>query len=120
MKLKTLVLFFAFMFFAWIVVGTAYYYSTYDIDVHNCKHSSIAAHDLLADHGIESYYAAAIITPQYGHVWVVVDADVIEIPFETISCGVPIPHYLMKYPNPDYTFNTTAEMLAFEKTYFNL
>ena len=120
MKLKMLAILLIVSLCIWVCIGASYYHLTYDRDLHNCKHSSIATHDMLADHGIESYYAVAIRTQSEGHVWIVVDTGIINIPFETISCGVPIPHYLLKYPSPDYTFDTTEEMLAFEKMYFNV
>lgn len=112
--------FIAILIYAGMLVGAIGGCFLYDEDNYNCKHSSIAMHDLLAKHGIQSHYACAILTPDVGHVWVVIELGPFSIPFETVSMGVPKPCLILSYVNPDYIFSTAEEMFAFEKTYFNM
>lgn len=109
METKTLVLSLAFV---WILAGSGYYGLTYDTDSHNCMHSSIHTHDLLAEYGIESHYACAILTPNMGHVWIEIELGPFDIPFETISLGVPSPRYIGggHYISPDCELITTDEV----------
>lgn len=110
MKLIPLVLV---AFAVWFLLGAGYCAVTYDDATNNCKHQSIALHNLLAAHGIESHYEGVRLSPTLGHVWVVVDVWGVGVPIESTSLGVVQPMRVGWYVAPDWVFATTEELLAF-------